>query len=382
MKKKILFVNDVLSVGGVERSLVDCLNHLDYERLSVDLYILHPEYDLLDQINKKVKMIYVKEQRCKLSVKYLWLYIWMKLLHVLSFQKAEDGVKVGLRNEYRRNMKKHFFPKYYDYAVAYKHSETAEFVIEVIGAEQKILFYHHGEIMDYELHQRLFQAADKIVAVSDGVAAMLSKAYPAFKDKITVIRNLIDPDVIRRRAKEYKAETVQGKAILCSCGRLHPEKGFDLAVAAAKVLSDRGIDFHWYFVGDGLEHKLLEERIETLGLKGKITITGMLINPNPYLDACDIYVQPSYTEAFCLSIAEAQVLRKPVISTATIGAKQLIEDGITGILTESNGVSIGNAIYQLLMNKDKRLELIDNTGNIDYNKSMLEYHFSWQSIIQ
>ena len=40
MKKKILFINGHLIVGGVERSLVDVLRHLDYDKYDVDLLLL------------------------------------------------------------------------------------------------------------------------------------------------------------------------------------------------------------------------------------------------------------------------------------------------------------------------------------------------------
>lgn len=381
MKKNILFANDVLAIGGVERSLIDVLNNLDYEQLTVDLYILHPKYDLLGQINKQVKMIYVDEKKCKLSVKYICFYLWMKLCHILFFRKAEIEIKDRLMKQYRITKRKLFFQKNYDFAIAYKHSEVAEFVVDVIAASKKILFYHQGEILDYELHKRVFKAAHRIVAVSDGVADILTESYPEIKDKITVIYNLIDSNSIRIRSKEYKAIIEQGKTTICSCGRLNPEKGFDIAIIAAKVLSDQDIDFHWYFIGDGIGREELEESIIKLGLEDKITITGMLINPLPYIAACDVYVQPSYIEAFCLSIAEAQVLMKPIVSTATLGARHLIEDGITGILTEMSGNSLGDSIIQLINKKEKMNELIGNIEKIDYQKRILEYQKKWQWLL-
>lgn len=382
MKKKILFVNDVLSIGGVERSLIDALNNLDYDKLTVDVYILHPKYDLLDEIDKRVNIIIVNEKKCRVSLKYICLYLWIKLLHIFSFRKAEIIVKGRLIKQYRKNKQHLFFNKDYDFAIAYKHSESAEFVADVIEAKKKIMFYHHGKILDYELHKRVFEVADKIVAVSCGVADILAETYPNVKNKITVIYNLIDADSIKIKAKEYKANVFKDKTIICSCGRLNPEKGFDIAIAAAKFLKEQKVDFHWYFVGDGNAREELEGDIKKLGLDDKITITGMLKNPLPYVDACDIYVQPSYAESFCLSIAEAHVLNKPVVSTATIGAKYLVEDGITGILTERNGDSIGNSTFQLLINKEKLNDLTRNLMKINYQKEVSEYHNNWYKLLE
>lgn len=382
MKKKLLFVNDVLSIGGVEISLLQVLNHLDYEKVEVDLYILHPKYDLLDQVNQHVKLIRVRELPCKLNISYLWFYLWMKLLQLLSLNKAELEVRNKLSRLYKEKKRKKFFSKRYDIAIAYKHSESAEFVTESIDAGEKVVFYHQGDILDYELHKRAFETATTIVAVSEGVADMLSNTYPNARHKIIVIENLIDSESIRTRSKEYKPIIKKDRLILVTCGRLNPEKGFDLAITAAKMLSKLEVDFHWYFVGDGTERLKLEEQIIQHGLDDQISITGMLKNPLPYIAACDIYVQPSYSEAFGLTIAEAQVLGKPIISTATIGAKHLIAQGVTGIITDCDGVSIGNAICELFKNHEKRQEILENLKMIDYSNKKKEFQYQWQKLIE
>ncbi len=415
--KKVLFVNDVYSLGGVEKSLEEALRYLDYDRMEVDLCILHPK-EPPDGIDSRVRLIRIDERKCGRSLRYLWLSARRALYHMLSLEEKEDRIKDRLRQQYYNRERKLFFPKNYDYAIAYKHGETAEFVAEVIKADQKIMFYHHGGIMDYELHRRAFAKAGVIAAVSQGVAELLGEAYPEYKLKLTVIPNLIDAASIRRRAKEYSVKILSGNLkspeeqgvgtinadlcisdshggysqflqwedelffTLCSCGRLNPEKGFDLAVAAAKLLDNKKLKFHWYFVGDGAARGELEESIRRLGLDSRITITGRLANPLPYLDACDIYVQPSYTEAFCLSIAEAQVLGKPVVSTATIGAKYLIEDKVTGILTGFNGESLENAISRLVSNPEQREFLIRNTKGKDYSRNLKEYKEQWMHLLE
>ena len=53
MKKKILFVNGHLNVGGIEKSLTDLLNHLDYHKYKVDLLLLEEKGDYLPQIPKR-----------------------------------------------------------------------------------------------------------------------------------------------------------------------------------------------------------------------------------------------------------------------------------------------------------------------------------------
>ena len=57
MKKRILFVNSHLYAGGVERSLVDVLHHLDYTKFQVDLLILEGKGDYIEEIPSQVNLI-------------------------------------------------------------------------------------------------------------------------------------------------------------------------------------------------------------------------------------------------------------------------------------------------------------------------------------
>ena len=201
MKNRILFVNDVLSIGGVELSLIDVLNHLDYSQVEVDLYILHPKYDLLHRVNPQVHLLQVKEWRCKASLAYLWFYLWLQVFKLLSCKDMEALVTDRITRLYQRRRKKLYFSKYYDIVIAYKHSEATEFVTTQLEAKKKIVFYHQGEILDYELHKQAFQAATSIVTVSPSVAKLLSEAYPDCRDKMLVIENLVDAATILQRAK-------------------------------------------------------------------------------------------------------------------------------------------------------------------------------------
>ena len=70
--------------------------------------------------------------------------------------------------------------------------------------------------------------------------------------------------------------------------------------------------------------------------------------------AADIYVQPSYEEAFGLTIKEAEILGKPVVSTRTVGGTALLESGEKGVLTDFSGQDVAKGILSLINNPDKR----------------------------
>ena len=70
-------------------------------------------------------------------------------------------------------------------------------------------------------------------------------------------------------------------------------------------------------------------------------------NPFPYMKAADLYVQPSRSEGYSLSILEARVLACPIVATYPAAGEQL-EDGITGTLCAVNPGDITEAILKHL----------------------------------
>ena len=57
MKKKILIVASSLSMGGLEKCLINLCNRFDYDRYEVDLYLFNEGRDLLEKLNKNVTLL-------------------------------------------------------------------------------------------------------------------------------------------------------------------------------------------------------------------------------------------------------------------------------------------------------------------------------------
>ena len=56
--KHILFINGHLNTGGVERSLVDILRHMDYTKYAVDLLLLEDIGDYASELPSEVKVLF------------------------------------------------------------------------------------------------------------------------------------------------------------------------------------------------------------------------------------------------------------------------------------------------------------------------------------
>ena len=114
----------------------------------------------------------------------------------------------------------------------------------------------------------------------------------------------------------------------------------------------------------------LEEKIKKLNLQSQFILLGNINNPYTYINYCDIYVQPSRNEGYCMSLAEARVLNKPIITTDFIGARDQIKNNKTGIITSVSIKNISDSIIELIKNEKKRKELSSEL-EIEANKDVI-----------
>ena len=144
---------------------------------------------------------------------------------------------------------------------------------------------------------------------------------------------------------------------LLTVGRLHPQKGIDLAVEAARILREKGVEFLWLVAGDGSERPKLQRKIDQYGLGDYFRLIGSRSNPYAYMRACDILVQPSRVEGKSIVLDEAKILCKPIVSTSYTTVGDAIEHGVTGWITEMNGEALAEGIARMIRDHELRSSL-------------------------
>ena len=350
MKRKVLFVVHQLNLGGVQKALISALNALDYSENEVTLYVRKNRADLLPQVNRNVSKIIINQDTTKYYRKpyAIWLQL---LLKINNSQKTKQRLNDYIVSAQMKYEKEHYFSDdvEYDLAVSYIQSYTAKFVDENVKAKRKVMFYHGSTDEFHDVNEKAMQHFERIYCVSKGAQKAVQGFYPQYTEKIDCLENYVDAESVRQKANEFVPDYLKDKLILCSCGRITPVKGYDLAVGAAEILKKSGLDFKWYFVGDG---------------------------------NCDIYVQPSYEEAHPLSIIEAQVLGKTIVSTATVGGLSIINDGENGLIVDSNAKSIAQKIYLIHQDKDLKTTIHNNLEIIDYSKDYQRFRNDWEKLLE
>ncbi len=387
MKKSLLIVAHHMTIGGVQKTLVSASKALDYDKYDITLYLRKNRTDILDYVDKRIKIVINKDPHHYYRKPYALLLqfkIWLskrlgkKHLEAAFSNELADRIR---EDSMRYEKRKYFKSKKYDIAVAYVQGYTSLFVDKCIDADEKIVFYHTSTDELHDIHELVLPGFDKIAALHEEQKKLLEKWYPKHKSKISVVENYTDQEMIAAQSEEFALPETD-KTVICSCGRFAPVKGFDLAVECAKILKDSGVDFIWYFVGDGPERQKIEKLISKYGLEDNITITGMQKNPYPYMAACDIYAQPSYEEAMPVTILEAHRLNKPVASTATVGGQKLVSDGKNGILCDINPQSLAESIKAFISDKKLYSDMIENLKNTDYSDEFEKYKEQWKALLE
>lgn len=360
--KKLLFVMETLNSGGAERSLVNLLTELVRYDYQISLLLFRQEGAFLKQLPDGVSLLETPPELKKL------MYPFSKEKKRLNRKTAANLLsrlhekEPLLRRGYRwKNFYSKWIPKlpgHYDTAIAFISGEIMYYVDEKVNADRKIVWVHsdyrmarHPKKYDYE-H---FEKMDAIVSVSEKCVDILKEEFPKFHHKIFMLPNITSSVAVRRRAEEFQlTEWDEAEKKVVSVGRLETVKGFDMAVAAAAMMKQKGIAFRWLVIGDGEKRQELEQQIKQKGVEDCVFLMGTKENPYPYMKNCTVLAQTSRYEGKSVVLDETKILGTPIVSTRYPTAADQIADGKEGILVDISPKGIADGLATLLNDEAKR----------------------------
>ena len=153
--------------------------------------------------------------------------------------------------------------KKYDVAIGFLEKTSTYFCVDKVEARQKIGWVHidYDKLgMDSRFDIRYFEQLDKIVTVSEECANIFSKRFPTQQEKVEVIYNIVSPKIIYNMANQEVPNIYNKKnneIVIVTVGRLHHQKGFEMAIESCILLRDLGYDIRWYVIGEGEERERL-----------------------------------------------------------------------------------------------------------------------------
>lgn len=382
--KKILIVNNNLHIGGVQKALVNLLWAIR-EEYDVTLFLFYKGGAYLEDLPPEVKVITPGSH-------YRFLGMTGKDVRTLP-DKLGRAFFAGITRVFGRKFAVALMApgqkrlKGFDVAVSYLHNGgdkvfyggCNDFVLRHVSAARKITFLH----CDYRLcgadtsdNGKQYALFDAIAACSQGCADSFLFANPSLADRVRVVYNCHRNDALHNSAREAAVQLPKGRTNIVTVARLGAEKGVPRAIEAMSGLPENA-DYHYYVIGDGVQRPVVESMIVRLDLRERVTLLGEMSNPYGYIQAADLLLIPSVSEAAPMVIGEAARLGIPVLSTRTSSAEEMIaETGLGWVCDNSvagmeEGLSLLLKDIRLLEEKKKNLSdvVLDNQDAVSgFNK--------------
>ena len=269
------------------------------------------------------------------------------------------------------------------------------------------LFHYKPDIIHFHLEnlrKMVFNPAPKVFTIHNMWTS--GKEYPRFQALYAI------SDGVRNHTKEqgFEATTVwngirtkdikvreselyhPGKICNIVCvGRLYTKhKGQDLLLRSLALIKSQGMaNFHLDMIGDGDSLGLLDGMIKDLGIEDNVTMLGLRDRSYVYQHLCDydLYVLPSRSEGFGLSVAEAMCAKIPVLVCDLEGVTDVIDGGRLGMVFKTGDVdSLSQAIACFMQNGESKA-IINEAYNyaishFDVSKTAKHYIQEYKKIIQ
>lgn len=194
-----------------------------------------------------------------------------------------------------------------------------------------------------------YQGLDTVVCLSHAMADEVSQLY-GVQDSVTVIPNPLRVGHVRSEAGQDlppELAALREGRWLTAVGRFSEQKGFDLLLEALSFLPE---DLRLCLIGDGSLRESLQSLARDLGVEDRVVFAGFQANPHRLVARSSLFVLSSRYEGQPNAALEALALGVPVVAfDGPWGAREVVIDGVTGCLTDSQlPRALGDAVMKAL----------------------------------
>lgn len=357
--KKVMFLIESFNYGGVGKVLYDLVRLLN-NNYEITIYVINNTGVYKDMLPSNIKFKYIlnKESRFKRKLFNFMIYRYPNKFFYKMFIRGKYDVEIAFMENYPTKIIS-CSPNKHSKKIAWIHTDLIKNT------------YSDSIYNSINQHKEAYEKFNDIVCVSKSAQEAFETKFHIVGNVKTIYNPIIMHEIIKKSQEGGFTDKYTGIRIL-TIGRLSREKGQDIVIKVALKLKKNGYNFRWYLVGDGNIRTDLERDIKRYVLMDNLILLGARDNPYSYLKQCDIYVQPSRYEGYCMSLQEAIIFRKPIVSTDFSGAREQLENKKTGLIVEVNEEKIFEAISKLINNKELRVEFSENLKTKSFNNNSLE----------
>ena len=200
-------------------------------------------------------------------------------------------------------------------------------IARVISSLRSINFHYTG--WQRLLIRRTAALVDLVVLNGSHVREFAIQEEGVAADRIRVILNGVEP-VHGTAIRQHDNGLPRVSPLIGGVGRLSPEKGYDLLLAALAHATQRHA--HLVLIGSGSDARLLQEQALRLSISDRVHFTGQRSDVAPLLPALDLFVHPARQEGMSNALLEAMIAGLPIIATAIPGNREALDSDTCGWL--------------------------------------------------
>ncbi|MBQ8688917.1 MAG: glycosyltransferase family 4 protein [Clostridia bacterium] len=204
-------------------------------------------------------------------------------------------------------------------------------------------FYKGGPkkswLIYYPIEKIFSKKCDAIVTITDEDYRLASEKFGgvAFRIHGMGVNGERHHTVSEGERAEMRRELGIGEGdFVCLCtGELNQNKNQASLIRLVPKIKEKIPGFKLWLAGNGPLRSELEELISELGLETDVTLLGYQPKIERYVRACDVVSSVSKREGLPFNIVEAMLTGRPVVASVNRGHRELIENGVTGFITDS-----------------------------------------------
>jgi glycosyltransferase involved in cell wall biosynthesis len=222
---------------------------------------------------------------------------------------------------------------------------------------------------------------DTMISVTNQHRLMAIEKRMASPDTIVTIHNGIDlsrfEGVTATESMRRELSLAREATLIGTVGRLTPQKGQTYLLKAMPRVVRKHPQTQLVFVGDGPQEAELKDLAVELGVADHCRFLGFRRDVPELLACLNIFVQPSPREGLSITLLEAMAARRPVIATNITGNREVVDDGIDGVLCQPmNSTALAKALIDLIENP-KKARLLGKRA-----REKVEQHFEEQMMLK
>lgn len=376
---KLLFIIGNLEIGGTRRSLLNLLAYMSNYDVNLSLLVFSPFGEYEKMVPAGVKVIkgnmlmqghFSSTKVLKNRKKYLLL-----LYRIIGLV----GKKIIGENNFWDNVLRCFaeteIQNDYDAIIGFQEG-FCDFFTTFTSIKPKLIWIHNNYnnfSAEYIREESAYANIDKIFFVAESAKDSFSTAFPSLKDKMSVIKNIVPQEEIKKKSKEKITEDFyqRGKLNIVSVGRIEKQKAFDRVIGVIDRLGDLKEKLNWVILGDGTLKKNLERKVSERGYQGIIHFIGSRSNPYPYMANADLFVLTSLYESQPMVIMEALTVGTPVLSTNFASSYELLDAKSYGVVCDNSEEGIYEATLDILNHPEKIESLKSHISEFIYDNDAI-----------